>query len=137
MTFTISSVEELPSVAKECLALLRGRTVIALSGTLGAGKTTFVKSLCTLLGVTDAVTSPTFAIVNEYSTSADDIIYHIDLYRMNTLDECFAIGLEDYLYSRCLCLIEWPELVECLLPDNTMTIHFTIVDNNTRNITIE
>lgn len=99
------------------IAAMGDNTVFALYGKMGAGKTTFVKALCQELGVEDVVTSPTFAVINEYrSDIAGELIYHFDFYRIKKLEEVYDMGYEDYFYSGALCFIEWPELVEELLP---------------------
>ncbi len=96
--------------------------VIAFYGKMGAGKTTFIKALCEELGVEDVITSPTFAIVNEYSLPSQGALYHFDFYRIKKLEEVYDMGYEDYFYSGNLCLIEWPELIEELLPENALRV---------------
>ena len=96
--------------------------VIAFYGKMGAGKTTFIKALCEELGVADVITSPTFAIVNEYSLPSQGALYHFDFYRIKKLEEVYDMGYEDYFYSGNLCLIEWPELIEELLPENALRV---------------
>lgn len=96
--------------------------VIAFYGKMGAGKTTFIKALCEELGVEDVITSPTFAIVNEYSLPSQEALYHFDFYRIKKLEEVYDMGYEDYFYSGNLCLIEWPELIEELLPENALRV---------------
>ena len=96
--------------------------VIAFYGKMGAGKTTFIKALCEELGVEDVITSPTFAIVNEYSLPSQEALYHFDFYRIKKLEEVYDMGYEDYFYSSNLCLIEWPELIEELLPENALRV---------------
>ena len=96
--------------------------IFAFYGSMGAGKTTFVKALCEAMGVTDTVNSPTFAIVNEYDTPSGLPIYHFDFYRIKRLAEVYDMGYEDYFYGRGLCFIEWPELVEELLPEETLKV---------------
>ena len=137
MTLTITSLEALPAVARTFLQAVGNRRVIAFYGGMGAGKTTFIAALCRELGVTEPVTSPTFAIVNEYAGSDEESsIYHFDFYRIKRLEEAYDIGFEDYLYSGHLCLIEWPELIEELLPDDTLRVHITIADDGSRSIDI-
>ena len=137
MTLTISSLEALPAVARTFLQAVGNCRVIAFYGGMGAGKTTFIAALCRELGVTEPVTSPTFAIVNEYAGSDEESsIYHFDFYRIKRLEEAYDIGFEDYLYSGHLCLIEWPELIEELLPDDTLRVHITIADDGSRSIDI-
>jgi tRNA threonylcarbamoyladenosine biosynthesis protein TsaE len=140
VTFT---EEALPAAAKTFLQAVGNHRVIAFYGGMGAGKTTFIAALCRELGVTEPVTSPTFAIVNEYAvndelrkTNDESSIYHFDFYRIKRLEEAYDIGFEDYLYSGHLCLIEWPELIEELLPDDTLRVHITIADDGSRSIDI-
>ena len=102
-------------------------TVFAMYGKMGAGKTTFTKAVCECLGVEDVINSPTFAIVNEYRSDSGELIYHFDFYRIKKLEEVYDMGYEDYFYSGALCFIEWPELVEELLPGNTVKV--TIEEN--------
>ena len=102
---------------------------------MGAGKTTFIKAVCEQLGVKDAVTSPTFAIVNEYASDFGPV-YHFDFYRIKNLGEVMDLGFEDYAYSGNFCLMEWPELIEDLLPDNTVNVHIAETSNGMRKVTI-
>ena len=112
-------------------------TVFALYRKMGASKTTFVKAVCEELGVTDVITSPTFAIVNEYrSEDTAELIYHFDFYRINKLEEVYDMGYEDYFYSGALCFIEWPELVEELLPGNTIKVSIEEQKDGTRTVTL-
>jgi tRNA threonylcarbamoyladenosine biosynthesis protein TsaE len=99
--------------------------VFAFYGQMGAGKTTFIKAICSELGVSDIVQSPTFSIINEYKTKAGELVFHFDFYRIRSIIEVFDIGYEDYLYSGNYCFIEWPELVESLLPENTVRIYIS------------
>ena len=113
MEIKIQSLESIHEAAREFIAAMGDSTVFALYGKMGAGKTTFVKALCEELGVTDVISSPTFAIVNEYrSDETGELIYHFDFYRIKKLSEVYDMGYEDYFYSGALCFIEWPELVE-------------------------
>ena len=123
MEIKIQSLESIHEAAREFIAAMGDNTVFALYGKMGAGKTTFVKALCEELGVTDVITSPTFAIVNEYrSDETGELIYHFDFYRIKKLSEVYDMGYEDYFYSGALCFIEWPELVEELLPGNAVKV---------------
>jgi tRNA threonylcarbamoyladenosine biosynthesis protein TsaE len=99
--------------------------IFAFYGQMGAGKTTFIKAICRELGVTDIVQSPTFSIINEYKTTTGESIYHFDFYRIKSIAEVFDIGYEDYLYSGSYCFMEWPELIESLLPDETIRINIS------------
>ena len=125
-TITIDSQSELRNVADAILQNLNGRSIVAFYGQMGAGKTTLIREIVAQLGSTDVVTSPTFALVNQYSTEEGDAIYHFDFYRINRLEEAFDLGYEEYFYSGDLCLIEWSEKIGELLPEDdvmTVTIH--------------
>ncbi|MCQ2310600.1 MAG: tRNA (adenosine(37)-N6)-threonylcarbamoyltransferase complex ATPase subunit type 1 TsaE [Paludibacteraceae bacterium] len=111
--------------------------VIAFDAPMGAGKTTFIKQLCEELGTTDIVNSPTFAIVNVYDTPTDGEIYHFDCYRLKDIREAQDFGAEEYLYSGNLCLIEWPDIIEPLLPEDTLYVHIRVQENGDRLLTIE
>jgi tRNA threonylcarbamoyladenosine biosynthesis protein TsaE len=122
-TIRINTLEELEGAARQFVEAMGDNTVFAFYGKMGAGKTTFIKAVCTLLGVTDNITSPTFAIVNEYRSSiAGELIYHFDFYRIKKLEEVYDLGYEDYFYSGALCFIEWPEQIEELLPGKTVKV---------------
>ena len=113
-----------------------GRRIFAFYGAMGAGKTTFIRALCRALGVEDTVTSPTFAIVTEYATSEDEPIYHFDFYRIRRLSEAYDMGCEEYFQSGHLCLIEWPELVEDALPEETVRVTIETLPDGRRSITM-
>ena len=136
MELKINSLEEISAVAEEFIRLaMQEDTVFAFNGQMGAGKTTFIKVLCEALGVSEPVTSPTFAIVNEYrSDETGELIYHFDFYRIKKLEEAYDMGCEDYFYSGAVCLIEWPELVEDLLPGNTVWVDIKVNEDETRTI---
>ena len=128
MEIKISSLDTIREAAKEFVATMGDSRVFAFYGKMGAGKTTFVKALCTELGVEDVITSPTFAIVNEYrSDTTGELIYHFDFYRIKKIEEVYDMGYEDYFYSGALCFIEWPELIEELLPEEAVKV--TIEEN--------
>lgn len=131
----IPSLDKIADAAQEFVAQMGHRRIFAFYGGMGAGKTTFIKALCQQLGVKDAVTSPTFAIVNEYGSDIGSI-YHFDFYRIKNLAEVMDLGFDDYAYSGHLCLMEWPELIEDLLPDNTVSVHIEETDNGMRKITV-
>ena len=133
----IRDTSDLDRAAAEFLEKIGDSTLVAFFAPMGAGKTTFTTAICKALGVTDPVGSPTFAIVNEYLREDGDYMYHFDFYRLNKLSEAVEIGLDDYLYSGCLCIMEWPENVEELLPDDTLKIYFTINPDNSRTLTWE
>lgn len=138
MKIHIKSLDEIDTAAREFLDAVEGRKVIAFYGEMGVGKTTFINALSRQLGVTDdAVNSPSFSIVNEYETASGDIVYHFDLYRLDSIDEALAIGIEDYFYSGRLCLIEWPERIEPLLPDDALIVLFTLLDDGSRQLTFK
>ena len=120
--FVIHGVEALTEVSDYLISLRDEADVIAFYGSMGAGKTTLIKDLCHRMGVTDEVNSPTFAIVNEYATQKGESVYHFDFYRIKKLEEAYDIGFENYFYSGNLCLIEWPEMIEPLLPDHHIRV---------------
>lgn len=138
MEIKIQSLDLIHEAARQFIAEMGDNTVFALYGKMGAGKTTFIKAVCEELGVSDVITSPTFAIVNEYrSDTAGELIYHFDFYRIKKLEEVYDMGYEDYFYSGALCFIEWPELVEELLPGNTIKVTIEEVENGERKVTLE
>ena len=119
----IQSLEQIHEAARQFIEAMGENTVFAFYGKMGAGKTTFIKAVCEELGVTDTVTSPTFAIVNEYrSDTTGELIYHFDFYRIKKLEEVYDMGYEDYFYCGAVCFIEWPELIEELLPDDAVKV---------------
>ena len=132
MEIEIKNIEEMDAKARGFVEAIGDRRVIAFYGQMGAGKTTFIRAICEALGVQEPVTSPTFAIVNEYAGRDETRIYHFDFYRLRRIEEAYDIGFEDYLYSGHLCLIEWPELIEDLLPEDTIAVHITVADDGTR-----
>lgn len=134
MKITISSLDAINEAAKQFVAAMGSNRVFAFYGKMGAGKTTFIKALCTELGVDDVITSPTFAIVNEYTAGEGSPIYHFDFYRIKKLDEVYDMGYEDYFYNGGLCLIEWPELIESLLPEDAVEVHIAEQPDGTRTI---
>ena len=138
MEIKIQSLDHIHEAAREFIAAMGDNTVFALYGKMGAGKTTFIKALCQELGVEDVVTSPTFAVINEYlSDIAGELIYHFDFYRIKKLEEVYDMGYEDYFYSGALCFIEWPELVEELLPGNTIKVTIEEQEDGSRRLTME
>lgn len=134
MKINISSLDAINEAAKQFVAAMGSNRVFAFYGKMGAGKTTFIKALCTELGVDDVITSPTFAIVNEYTAGDGSPIYHFDFYRIKKLDEVYDMGYEDYFYNGGLCLIEWPELIESLLPEDAVEVHIAEQPDGTRTI---
>ena len=132
----IDALSDLPRVAEEVINSLDGRTVVLLRGGMGAGKTTLVSRIAALLGAEDTVTSPTFALVNQYEGS-ECRIYHFDFYRIDRIEEVFDLGYEEYFYSGDLCLVEWPEKIESLIPDDAMVVRITVGDDEQRIFEIE
>ena len=138
MEIKINSLDNIREAAKQFIAAMEDNTVFALYGKMGAGKTTFIKAICAELGVTDVINSPTFAIVNEYrSDETGELIYHFDFYRIKKLDEVYDMGYEDYFYSGALCFIEWPELVEEVLPGDAVKVTIEEVEDGTRSVRLE
>lgn len=130
-------LENINAAAAEFLKELGDKRIVAFYGSMGAGKTTFIKAICDVLGVKDTVNSPTFAIVNEYLAASGESIYHFDFYRIKKIEEAYDFGYEDYFYSGNLCLIEWPELIEELLPEETVRVKIEETTNGARELTIE
>ena len=128
MEIKIQDIEHIREAAREFINQIGDRRVFAFYGKMGAGKTTFVKAICEELGVEDVITSPTFAIINEYSTNVQrstfnvQRIFHFDFYRIKKLEEVYDMGYEDYFYSGALCFIEWPELIEDILPEDAVRV---------------
>ncbi len=134
MNISINSLTELDSVAQQLLAFANGQTFFVFEGEMAAGKTTFIKAFCAALGVEDVVSSPTFSIVNEYH-SAKGRVYHFDFYRLKNLQEAFDIGYEEYFYSGDYCLVEWPQKVAELLPENYVKVAIVISGDEQRTFT--
>ena len=132
----IDSLSELERVADEVIEALDGRTVVLLRGGMGTGKTTLVSRIAARLGAEDTVTSPTFALVNQYE-GTECRIYHFDFYRIDRIEEVFDLGYEEYFYSGDLCLVEWPEKIEPLIPDDAMVVRITAGDGEERIFEIE
>ncbi|MBQ0024601.1 MAG: tRNA (adenosine(37)-N6)-threonylcarbamoyltransferase complex ATPase subunit type 1 TsaE [Bacteroidales bacterium] len=130
---TINGTGDLPRAAKAFLAQKGDSNVVAFYGGMGAGKTTFITALCAELGVEDTVTSPTFTIANEYKSS-EGPVYHFDFYRINRISEAMDIGLYEYFDSGCLCFVEWPEMIEELLPEDVLKVKIEAVDECTRKL---
>lgn len=136
MKLKINSLETINETAKEFIAAMGDNTVFAFRGSMGAGKTTFIKAICEELGVEDVINSPTFAIVNEYRSNSGELIYHFDFYRINKEEEAFDFGYEDYFYSGSLCFIEWPEKVESLLPTDAKNVTIEELTDGSREVVI-
>lgn len=135
-TVTIQTESDLPQLIDDFLAFAKNKKKVMLYGEIGAGKTTFVKAFCKKMQTDEDANSPTFSIINEYEYS-EGLIYHIDLYRLKTIDEALDIGIEDYLYDDNYCFIEWAELIENLLPDDVMSIYFEATEDGSRVITFD
>lgn len=131
MIYNITDLEE---IARKIIGLAGDKTIWIFEGEMGAGKTTLIKAVCKELGVRSAVHSPTFSIVNEYITLEGDTIYHFDFYRLKRESEALDFGIEEYFDSGNICLLEWAEKVESLLPENCYTIRITVIDENSRNL---
>ena len=134
MEIKIQNIDTIRESAREFIQNIGEHKVFAFYGKMGAGKTTFVKAICEELGVEDVITSPTFAIVNEYEAH-DQSIFHFDFYRIKRLEEVYDMGYEDYFYSGALCFIEWPELIEDLLPEDAVKVTITENIDGTRTVT--
>ena len=130
----LSDLSMLQKTAKLLLDHFPEERIFALYGTMGAGRTTLIKALCKELGSEDYVTSPTFALINEYSTSTGALIYHFDFYRIKKLEEAYDLGYEDYIYSGNYCFIEWPEMIESLLPDGIVAVSIKEGDKGARQV---
>ena len=137
MEIRIENIEKIREAAREFVANIGDSTVFAFYGKMGAGKNTFIKAVCEELGVEDVITSPTFAIVNEYRSDASgELIYHFDFYRVKKIEEVYDMDFEDYFYSGALCFIEWPELCEEVLPEDTVKVTIEESSDGTRVVTI-
>ena len=130
----INGTQDLPRAARAFLSHIGDHRILAFYGSMGAGKTTFITALCEALGVRDIVNSPTFTLVNEYRDAAGQPVYHFDFYRINRLSEALDIGLYEYLDSGAFCLIEWPEMIEELLPEETLKVQILVEDADTRTL---
>lgn len=141
MEIRIQDLAHIREAAREFVQQIDGRTVFAFYGKMGAGKTTFIKAVCEELGVADVITSPTFAIVNEYEISHPSAVqvstvYHFDFYRIKKMEEVYDMGYEDYFYSGALCFIEWPELIEELLPEDAVSVVIEEQADGSRRVTL-
>ena len=140
MEIKINDLNSIHEAARQFVDLIGDRRVFAFYGQMGAGKTTFIKAVCETLGVEDVITSPTFAIINEYSLTSHlsplTTIYHFDFYRIKKLEEVYDMGYEDYFYSGALCFIEWPELIEEILPTDAVKVTITQNPDASRTITL-
>ena len=138
MEINIKNIDHINEAAQTFVEHIGNHRVFAFYGSMGAGKTTFIKAICEELGVEDVINSPTFAIINEYrSDTTGELIYHFDFYRINKLSEAEDIGTEDYFYSGALCFIEWPEKIEELLPGDVVHVTITEEADGSRTVTID
>jgi tRNA threonylcarbamoyladenosine biosynthesis protein TsaE len=128
----IKSLSDINHIAARFIQAHPADRIFAFYGSMGAGKTTFIKALCEEMQVLDYVTSPTFALINEYKTEKDNTIFHFDFYRIKNIDEAYDLGYEDYFYSGEYCFIEWPELIEPLLPAIAVKVHISEIENGKR-----
>ena len=133
----VFTINEIKQAAKELWQQNQSKKVWAFHGSMGAGKTTFIHALCEVLKVKDVISSPTFAIINEYKSPVAGTVYHMDWYRLKDEEEAIQAGIEDSLLSGNLCLIEWPDKAEGLLPDDTLHIYIAMIDKNTRKLYTE
>ena len=132
MEIKIENIDHIREAAREFIQHIGDHRVFAFYGKMGAGKTTFFKAICEELGVDDVITSPTFAIVNEYTSGEGDSIFHFDFYRIKKIEEVYDMGYEDYFYSGSLCFIEWPELIEDILPDDAIRVNIAEQEDGSR-----
>ncbi len=136
MEIRITNISDLPRAAEAFIAAMEGRKLFAFYGDMGAGKTTFITEVCRLLGADDDSGSPTFSIVNEYQGADGSPIYHFDFYRIDSPEEALDMGAEDYFYSGNLCLMEWPERVEAILPEETVKVTIAEQPDGSRILTL-
>ena len=132
MKIVVNCISELDSAATSLLKLINEKNIICFYGEIGVGKTTFIKEICKNLGVKDMVSSPTFSLVNEYLIENDKFVYHFDFYRIEKEEEAFDMGYEEYFHSGNLCLIEWPEKIDSIIPDNILKVQ--IIRNDKKRI---
>ncbi len=136
MEFIIDNISELDKVSKEIIKLTKKNNIVVFNGKMGAGKTTLIKNIAKKMGVIDNITSPTFSIINEYLTLKNETIFHFDFYRIEDIEEALDFGVEDYFLSKKICLIEWPQIIEPLLPDSIVKVNIDILNNKNRKIKI-
>ena len=129
---TITSIDGLPMVAEKILNSFKGKRLFAFQGTMGAGKTTLIKEICKQLQVVEVVNSPTFSLVNEYTTADGGFVYHFDFYRIKKIEEAYDFGYEEYFFGEGVCLIEWPEVIEELIPDDAVAIKIEVLSDGSR-----
>lgn len=134
MTLEIASLDQIHQTANAFLKATEGKTIFAFYGAMGAGKTSFIKAICEELGVEDVINSPTFAIINEYAIPSGGCVYHFDFYRIAKTEEAFDLGYEEYFYSGEYCFIEWPEMIESLLPEGCTKVYIKELPDGKRQI---
>lgn len=137
MNFVLKDISDIDTAAKIFVEKFGDKKIFAFYGEMGAGKTTFIKAVCKSMEVTGTITSPTFSLVNEYETDNGMTIYHFDFYRIGNIEEVYDFGYEDYFYSDKMCFIEWPELVETLLPEDVVEVKISVDDNEQRLISVQ
>lgn len=137
MNIEIKTLDSIGEAATEFVKQMGDNTVFAFHGEMGAGKTTFIKAICEKLGVEDVINSPTFAIINEYRSNTGELIYHFDFYRIKDELEAFDFGYEDYFYSGSICFIEWPQLVDSLLPQDVVNVYITEQPDGSRMVKLD
>jgi tRNA threonylcarbamoyladenosine biosynthesis protein TsaE len=137
MDFHITTLHDLKAPAIYLADLLHNHKIVALEGQMGAGKTTFVQTILKSIGVEELEGSPTYSLINEYQSSLLGKVYHLDLYRLNSIDEVYDIGIEELLYQNVVCFIEWPEKMQEMLPDNTIWVYLRVEEDLSRIITIK
>jgi tRNA threonylcarbamoyladenosine biosynthesis protein TsaE len=136
MEIVIKNKRVLQSAVRKLLNQTKGKRIYAFYGAMGAGKTTIIKALCEFLGASDIVSSPTFTLINEYRTTSGESLYHIDFYRIKKHDEVFDFGIEEYLSAGKYCFMEWPELVEDILPEETVRVRISVGENEKRTLSV-
>lgn len=129
---TITCIDGLPMVAEKILTSFKGKRLFAFQGTMGAGKTTLIKEICKQLQVVEVVNSPTFSLVNEYTTADGGFVYHFDFYRIKKIEEAYDFGYEEYFFGEGICLIEWPEVIEELIPEDTVAVKIDLLSDGSR-----
>lgn len=137
MTLEIASLDQIHQTARQFIQAMDGKTIFAFYGSMGAGKTSFIKAICEELGVTDVINSPTFAIINDYSLPNGNSIFHFDFYRIQKAEEAFDLGYEEYFYSGQCCFIEWPEKIESLLPSDCVKVYIKELPDGKRTISMD
>ena len=136
-TLAINGITEIDPVAEEFIRLIRGHRKFAFYGSMGSGKTTLIKAVCKALGANDIITSPSFALINEYHSDCEDIFYHFDLYRIKSIDEVYDLGYEEYFFSDAYCFVEWAEKAEMLLPLDVVRVRMEVSQDHKRLVHVD